>query len=98
MALTVGLEQAGLQPRGVKTSADVKLEKVGAGFAITSIALATTEVSVPGLEDAKFQAIAEETKKGCPVSKALAEDDHHAQRAPRLTRTNEREEKRRCPV
>ena len=71
MALTVGLEQAGLQPRGVKTSADVKLEKQGEGFAITSIAL-TTEVSVPGLEDAKFQTIAQETKKGCPVSKALA--------------------------
>ena len=27
MALTVGLEQAGLQPRGVKTSADVTLDK-----------------------------------------------------------------------
>ena len=28
--------------------------------------------ALPGLDAAKFQAIAEETKKGCPVSKALA--------------------------
>ncbi len=71
MALTLGLEQAGLKPLGVKTSADVKLEKHGDGFAITSIAL-TTEANVPGADDAKFQKVAEETKKGCPVSKALA--------------------------
>ncbi len=71
MALTVGLETAGLKPVGVKTSADVKLEKVGDGFAITGIEL-STEATVPGLDDAKFQAIADATKKGCPVSKALA--------------------------
>ncbi len=71
MALTLGLEKAGLKPAGVRTSADVKLEKQGEGFAITGIAL-STEATVPGVDDAKFQAIAEETKKGCPVSKALA--------------------------
>jgi osmotically inducible protein OsmC len=31
-----------------------------------------TEGSVPGLDAAGFQKIAEEAKKGCPVSKALA--------------------------
>lgn len=71
MALTVGLEKSGAKPQGVKTSAEVKLEKQGDGFAITTIAL-TTEANVPGLDSAKFQQIAEETKKGCPVSKALA--------------------------
>jgi lipoyl-dependent peroxiredoxin len=71
MALTAGLEKAGLTPNGVKTSADVKLEKQGDGFAITGIEL-TTQANVPGVDDAKFQSIAEETKKGCPVSKALA--------------------------
>jgi osmotically inducible protein OsmC len=70
MALTVGLEKAGLAPQGVRTEAEVKLEKQGEGFAITGIALTTT-ATVPGVDDAKFQAIAEETKKGCPVSKAL---------------------------
>ena len=71
MALTVGLERAGHKPQSVKTSADVTLEKGDAGFAITGIAL-TTVASVPGLDAAQFQTIAEETKKGCPVSKALA--------------------------
>lgn len=70
MALTVGLEKAGLEPSGVKTSANVKLEKVGEGFSITGIEL-TTQASVAGIDDARFQTIAEETKKGCPVSKAL---------------------------
>ena len=71
MALTLGLEMAGVKPQSVKTSADVRLDKDGAGFSITTIEL-TTEASVPGLDAAKFQAIAEETKKNCPVSKALA--------------------------
>lgn len=71
MALTVALESAGVKPQGVKTSAEVSLDKEGQGFAISGIALTTT-ANVPGLDDAKFQGIAEATKKGCPVSKALA--------------------------
>ncbi|PTL81840.1 OsmC family protein [Vitiosangium sp. GDMCC 1.1324] len=71
MALSLGLETAGLKPASIKTSADVQLEKQGAGFAITTIAL-TCEASVPGASNDQFQKIAEETKKGCPVSKALA--------------------------
>lgn len=49
----------------------MKLEKQGDGFSITDIAL-TTEVNVPGADNAKLQEIAAETKKACPVSKALA--------------------------
>jgi osmotically inducible protein OsmC len=71
MALSLGLEQAGAQPKTIRTSANVKLEKQGEGFAITEIEL-TTEATVLGLDAAKFQAIAEATKKGCPVSKALS--------------------------
>src|SRR5690349_17773843 len=71
MALSLGLEQAGAQPKSVQTSADVKLEKVGDGFTITSIALDCT-ASATGIDAAKFQTVAEATKKGCPVSKALA--------------------------
>jgi osmotically inducible protein OsmC len=70
MALTLGLEKAGHKPNGIKTSANVKLEKQGEGFAITTIEL-STEANVPGIDAAKFQTIAEETKKGCPVSRAL---------------------------
>lgn len=71
MALTVALEKAGLAPQGVRTEAAVKLERQSDGFAITGIAL-TTQATVPGADAARFQAIAEETKKGCPVSRALA--------------------------
>jgi len=71
MALTANLEKAGLAPRSVRTSAEVGLERKPDGFAITTIQL-STEADVPGADPAKFQSIAEETKKTCPVSKALA--------------------------
>lgn len=71
MALSLGLEKAGASPKSIRTSANVSLDKDGEGFTITSIEL-TTEADVPGLDAEKFQAIADETKKACPVSKALA--------------------------
>jgi osmotically inducible protein OsmC len=71
MALSLGLETAGLKPQNIQTSAKVHLDRDGGGFTITRIELAT-EASVPGADAGRFQQIAEETKKGCPVSKALA--------------------------
>jgi osmotically inducible protein OsmC len=71
MALTVGLERAGATPNSVKTSATVTLDKDGEGFAIKTIEL-VAEASASGIDDAKFQEVALATKKGCPVSKALA--------------------------
>jgi osmotically inducible protein OsmC len=71
MALTAALGKAGLTPRQVETTADVHLDKDGEGFKVSKIDL-TTHASVPGLDDARFQEIAEQTKKGCPISKALA--------------------------
>lgn len=70
MALSVGLEKAGHKPTAIRSESEVKLEKQGDGFAITGIALTTT-ATVPGIDAATFQTVAEETKKGCPVSKAL---------------------------
>jgi osmotically inducible protein OsmC len=49
----------------------VHLEQVEGGFGITAIDL-VTEANVPGIDNAKFQEIADGAKKGCPVSKALA--------------------------
>jgi lipoyl-dependent peroxiredoxin len=71
MALTASLERAGQKPQGVRTSADVTLEKLADGFTITGIAL-VSQATVPGMDAAQFEQIAQETKKGCPVSKALA--------------------------
>lgn len=71
MALSLALEQAGGTPRAIRTSANVKIEKVDGGFGITNIAL-TCEADVSGVDAAKFNEIAQATKKGCPVGKALA--------------------------
>lgn len=71
MALTAALGRNGFKPEQVKTEARVQLLKGEAGFSITRIEL-DTEARVPGIDDAKFQEIAEGAKTGCPVSRALA--------------------------
>jgi len=71
MALSAGLGKSDYTPDSIETSAAVHLEKVEAGFAITRIEL-TTRAKVPGITNDEFQKIAEATKAGCPVSKALA--------------------------
>jgi osmotically inducible protein OsmC len=71
MALSAMLSGAGHIPTSVHTVAKVSFDAVSGGFAITKIDL-NTEAKVPGLDNAGFQKIAEEAKKGCPVSKALA--------------------------
>ena len=71
MAFSNQLAKAGFTPKRVSTTANVHLVKGEAGFSITTIEL-VTEGDVPGIDDAKFQEIAEAAKKGCPVSQALA--------------------------
>ena len=71
MALSFGLEKAGHKATRVHTTAKVKLEPQGGGFAITEIAL-ETEAEVPSIERARFEQEAEGAKQNCPVSKALA--------------------------
>lgn len=71
MALSLILGEAGLTAENLETRADVTLEKVGDGFAITGIAL-DLKGKVPGADAAKFTELAEKAKAGCPVSKALA--------------------------
>lgn len=70
MALSAGLEKNGTPATSVETKAGCTVEMVGAGFAITKMALDVRAV-VPNLDDAAFQKIAQDTKDGCPVSKAL---------------------------
>lgn len=71
MALAGALGRAGHEVSSVSTTADVTVEKVEGGFAITRIHL-TTRAEVPGLEDDEFQETARGAKENCPVSKALA--------------------------
>jgi lipoyl-dependent peroxiredoxin len=71
MALSLGLEQNGTPPQRIETRAAATIDKVGDGFAITTMQL-EVRASVPGIDDATFQRIAEAMKVGCPVSRALA--------------------------
>ncbi|MFD7652444.1 OsmC family protein [Actinosynnema sp. NPDC059797] len=68
MALSHGLAQAGTPPQTVDTSAEVTFQP---GKGITGIHLTVTAV-VPGLDADGFAAAAENAKKNCPVSQALA--------------------------
>jgi osmotically inducible protein OsmC len=71
MALSASLGKAGLTPKSIDTEAQVHLEREGEGFKIGKIELAT-RAAIDGIDAAKFESIAQETKKNCPVSKALA--------------------------
>src|SRR5215212_1963396 len=70
MALSGQLGRAGLTADSIKTTASVKLEKVGEAFAITSVHLDVT-ARVPGADQQAFETAANNAKAGCPVSKVL---------------------------
>lgn len=70
MALSGNLEKNGTPPAKIETSAACTVEKVGAGFTITRIALTVTG-TVPNIDEPTFARIAGETKETCPVSRAL---------------------------
>ena len=68
MALSLFLQNAGVTADRLATTATVTLEQVGAGFAITAIHL-DLKGKVPGLDQAKFEDLANQAKANCPVSK-----------------------------
>lgn len=70
MALSGGLEKNGTPPTKIETSAACTVEAVPGGFGITKIKL-NVQANVPKIDKMKFEQIANETKEGCPVSKAL---------------------------
>ncbi|WP_409158432.1 OsmC family protein [Pectobacterium sp. B2J-2] len=73
MALSLMLGEEGHKPESIDTTADVSLDKVDGGFAITKIAL-HSKVKLPGIDDATFDSIIQKAKAGCPVSKVLKAD------------------------
>ncbi len=70
MALSNILGGKNAKAERIETRADVTLDKVDGGFAITAIHL-TLKAKVPGISKADFEAAANEAKAGCPVSKVL---------------------------
>ena len=71
MAFSFACDKAGFATAQVDTRAHVRLAKEGEGFRIDRIRL-VLEATVPGMDEATFQEIAQGAKTGCPLSKALA--------------------------
>jgi lipoyl-dependent peroxiredoxin len=70
MALSLTLGEAQLKAEHMETKAEVTLDKIADGFAITAVHLTLT-AKIPGADQAKFQKLAAKAKAGCPVSKLL---------------------------
>jgi osmotically inducible protein OsmC len=71
MALSGALARAGTPPERLDVSAEVTFDKLDAGWRVVSSAL-TVRGRVPGMSAEDFNAAAEATKDGCPISVALA--------------------------
>ncbi|MHA6491755.1 OsmC family protein [Pseudomonas borbori] len=70
MALSKELGEAGMTAESIETKAEVTLDKVDGGFAITAVHL-TLKARIPGADRAAFEQAVETAKNGCPVSKVL---------------------------
>src|ERR1700724_1357756 len=70
IALSAQLGRANLTPSSIETTATLTLEKLEAGWTITTVHLDVV-ARVPGADNAAFQKAAENAKSGCPVSKVL---------------------------
>jgi len=73
MALSLILGEAGLTAEEMNTSANVTLEKLDSGFAITAVRL-TLKAKIPGTDQATFEGLARKAKENCPVSKLFKAD------------------------
>ncbi len=71
MAFSKGLADAGFTPTSVETVAKVHLDKTDAGVGVTRIELETVG-TVPGIDEASFQKLAEDAKENCPISRLLS--------------------------
>jgi osmotically inducible protein OsmC len=70
MALSFALARAGFSEGILETTAAIKLEQQGDGFAITRSDL-TLKAEVPGISPEQFDELAAGAKANCPVSKLL---------------------------
>lgn len=70
MALSVALEKAGYTADTLETKSALTLSQVEDGWKITRIEL-RLNATVPEISKDEFDKIANDSKKGCPVSKVL---------------------------
>jgi osmotically inducible protein OsmC len=73
MALSLILGESKLTAEQMDTTAEVTLEKLDSGFAVTSVHL-ILRAKIPGADRATFEQLAAKAKAGCPVSKVLRAD------------------------
>jgi osmotically inducible protein OsmC len=71
MALSGGLARAGTPPDHIHVSATVTFDQVGESWTVTRSELDVVG-TVPGVDEAAFDAAAQAAKDGCPISRALA--------------------------
>lgn len=71
MALTALLAREKLAPTEIRTTAAVHIVQGDGGFNIPKIEL-VTRAQIPGIDAARFAALAADAKQNCPVSRALA--------------------------
>ena len=70
MALSLALGEAGFTAENINTEATVSLDEVDDGFAVSEIEL-VVNAKITDISNEQFQALCEQTKKGCPISKLL---------------------------
>ncbi len=70
MALSLILGEAQLTAERMETKAEVTLDQVPDGYAITAVHL-SLKAKIPGADQARFEELAAKAKAGCPVSKLL---------------------------
>jgi osmotically inducible protein OsmC len=71
MAFSNILAESGHTPDSIQANARVSLQEVDGAPTIARITL-KVEGSVPGIDESTYQDLAEQAKKDCPVSRALA--------------------------
>lgn len=70
MAFSGKLTAAGFTPTQISTKANLTFEQVDGAWTITTIHLDMT-AKVPGIDQAKFETLANDAKATCPISRLL---------------------------
>ena len=71
MALSLILGEAQLTAEHMETKAEVTLDKIADGFAITAVHLTLT-AKIPGADQARFHELAAKAKAGCPFRSEIS--------------------------
>jgi osmotically inducible protein OsmC len=70
MALSGKLGASGMTAESIDTKASLTMEKLDAGWTVTSIHL-DVSAKIPGADRAKFESAAADAKATCPISRLL---------------------------